>query len=129
MVDPNTESLVDVPFQINRLAHIIHEFNQKWWFDLYTGEKLERNDGELIALMHSELSEGLEGVRKNKMDDHCPQHPNVTVEMADCIIRILDYCAGKGLNVGQALVDKCAYNLIRADHSHEHRKAEGGKKF
>lgn len=131
MTDVNSSyaSLAEVPFQLNRLAHVIHRLNEKWWIDLVTGEPLIRNDGEMIALMHSELSEALEGVRKDKMDDHLPEHPNVTVELADCVIRILDYCAGRGLNIGQALVDKCGYNMVRADHSHEHRKAAGGKKF
>ena len=44
-----------------------------WWHDLHTGEPLNRNKAESIALMHSELSEMLEGVRKSLPDDHCPE--------------------------------------------------------
>ena len=40
-----------------------------WWEDLETGERIERNRGECYALMHSELTEGFEGMRKNLMDD------------------------------------------------------------
>ncbi len=45
---------------LNQYAAIVHEANSKWWHDLETGERLDRNKGEMIALMHSELSEALE---------------------------------------------------------------------
>src|ERR1700688_3294427 len=41
-----------------------------WWKDAKTRQPIERNFGELIALIHSELSEALEGDRKNLMSDH-----------------------------------------------------------
>lgn len=52
-----------------------------WWNDPATGEPKDRNDGELIALMHSELSEALEGVRKNSNDSHLPHRKSVEVEL------------------------------------------------
>lgn len=88
-----------------------------------------REDGTFIALMHSELSEALEGVRKDKMDDHLPHRPSVEVELADCIIRIFDFAAFKGLDLAGAYVEKSLYNLQREDHKPENRAAEGGKKF
>ena len=57
---------------LNDYARECHEANQKWWHDLHTGERLNRNFGELIALVHSELSEALEGHRKDLMDDKLP---------------------------------------------------------
>jgi len=114
---------------INSLAADVHRANHKWWVDLHTGEPLNRNAGELIALIHSELSEALEGVRKNLMDDKLPHRKMEEVEMADALIRILDYCAGRGLDIGAAYVEKMAYNASRADHSREERLKENGKKF
>ena len=100
-----------------------------WWHDVKTGEPLERNPGELIALIHSELSETLEGVRKNKQDDHLPHRKSEEVELADTLIRIFDYAGGRGLDLGGALVEKLQYNAQRADHKPENRAKNGGKSF
>lgn len=113
---------------VARLAINIHHLNKKWWtFD--DEGKPTRNKGEAIALMHSELSEALEGARKDKQDDHIPHLKNEVVELADCIIRILDYCAGFELPIEQALFEKLKYNASREDHKIENRMKEGGKKF
>ena len=81
----------------------------------------ESNFGEAIALMHSELSEALEGRRKDLSDDHLPQYPMWQVELADCIIRILDLCGGMQVPIGQIVDEKLAYNASR-EYMH-------GKKF
>lgn len=72
-----------------------------------------RNKGEMIALMHSELSEMLEGVRKPHQDEHCPDYTSEEVEAADLLIRLLDYCGGHHLRLSEAFQAKFAYNQSR----------------
>lgn len=95
----------------------VHEIaKEKGWWDT------DRSDGECIALMHSELSEGLEALRKDLQSDHIPEYLGIEEELADCIIRIMDFAERRGYNVARAIVDKIAYNRSR---SYKH----GGKKF
>jgi len=83
--------------KINSLAEEVHENNKKWWVDLETGQPVERNVGEMLMLCVSELAEAMEGHRKNLMDDKLPHRTMLEVEMADCLIRILDMSAGSEL--------------------------------
>lgn len=62
----------------------------------------QRNVGELLALIHSELSEGLEAHRKDLNDDKLPHRKGLEVELADALIRILDMAAGLGMDIGGA---------------------------
>lgn len=102
-----------------------------WWTDLETGASLigRRNIPELLCLVHSEISEALEGYRKNLMDDKLPHRSSMEVELADAIIRIADLAGAMGFDLGGAIVEKLHYNSLRADHKIYNRKAEGGKKF
>jgi NTP pyrophosphatase (non-canonical NTP hydrolase) len=114
---------------LNDYADDVHAANIKWWTNIHTGEPRPRNFGELIALCHSELSEALEGNRKELMDTHLPHRRMDEVELADCIIRILDVCAGFGLDIEGAYQEKMEYNVHRADHKIENRLLPGGKKY
>jgi NTP pyrophosphatase (non-canonical NTP hydrolase) len=82
-----------------------------------------------LALIHSEISEALEGFRKRLMDDHLPDRPMIEVELADALIRIMDLAGYLDLDIGGALVEKMEYNRNRADHKRENRNKVGGKKF
>jgi len=108
--------------QMNRLIQDIHcnAIRHGWW-------ETNRPFAEVIALIHSELSEALEAHRNNKPfiwyqikdkdctvclhypdgkvcegDDHhtCPceaKPEGIVIELADVVIRILDYCGHDGI--------------------------------
>lgn len=113
----------------NFLSNQIHKLNQTWWHDPKTGERLERNKGEMLMLMVSEIAEAMEGERKNLMDSHLPYRKAVEVELADLIIRVLDYAGAYGLDLDGAIAEKLVYNANREDHKPENRLKENGKRF
>ena len=114
---------------LGRLMDIIRRDNERWWIDIHTGKPLDRNVGELLALIHSEISEALEGHRKGLMDDHLPHIPMFEVELADAIIRILDTASRLCPTLPLTIMEKLNYNRHRADHKTENRLKDGGKKY
>lgn len=72
-------------------------------------------NNEKIALEMSELAERLECLRKNpnKQDDHCPEFYNVEIEVADLIIRAMDFAGRRNLRIGKAILAKMQYNAGR----------------
>lgn len=114
---------------LNQLAEQVHQANARWWRNPETGETIQRNKGEQLMLIVSEISEAMEGARKNKMDDHLPHRTMEEVEMADALIRIFDYCGGHGIDIEGAFAEKMNYDTQRADHTDEARLAPNGKKW
>lgn len=69
----------------------------------------------MLALIHSEISEALEGFRHNDRE-------NFQEEMADSLIRLLDCATGLGLNLDTAVREKIEKNKQRGLH-------HGGKRL
>ena len=129
-------------YELKKLQENIHQGNVDagWWTDLDTLQSLAEECrirtrfgkalvAEKLALIHSEISEAMEGARKNLMDDKLPHRKMIEVELADALIRILDLAGALHLDLAGAVQEKLAYNAVREDHKVENRKAEGGKSY
>lgn len=117
---------------LNEFAKEVYEGNIKagWWkVDPTTGDIAPRNIGELLMLVVSEVSEGMEGARKNLMDDKLPHRKMLEVELADAVIRIADIAGHYGFDLDGAIAEKREFNANREDHKIENRLKEGGKAF
>ncbi len=120
---------------INELAKQVHEnAKSKGFFDS------EKNIGEMLCLIHSEVSEALEADRKDRHTKSSIIGVNGWVsnadfkpsfernvkdtfedELADVMIRVMDLAAFKGIDLEAHIKAKMRYNAMR-EHKH-------GKKY
>jgi len=80
-----TESKILTEYGLDALAAMLHETAREkgFWDGEYSHDKI----GNKLALVHSEVTEVLEAIRKTKGSEQ------VVEEMADVIIRLLDVYA------------------------------------
>lgn len=121
--------LLQMADAFDEAAITVHAANVRagWWSNPATGEPIERNVFEMLALVHSEISEAVEGHRKGLCDDKLPHRPMIGVELADAVIRILDLAGAMRIPLGTVIAEKCRFNATRADHKPENRLKAGGK--
>lgn len=102
-----------------------------WWNDKDPNTSMANplHFSNKLCLIHSEISEAMEGDRKKLRDDKIPTRDMREVELADAVIRIFDLAGGYGMDLAGAIVEKLAYNAQRADHRPEVRAAAGGKNY
>ncbi|MDD2563096.1 MAG: hypothetical protein PHU27_02635 [Salinivirgaceae bacterium] len=123
---------LDLCSGLNEAAQRIHaDAKQKGFWDS------ERETGTLLMLMVSELAEALEADRHGRYanrttfacnpdgkseEEQFRSHIKDTLEdeMADTMIRILDFCGAKGIDIEWHINQKLAYNRTR---EHRHGKA------
>lgn len=109
-----------------------------WWSAAGVDLRAEMRSGtrfgkalfaEKLCLVHSEVSEAMEGHRKGLPDDKLPHRDMAEVELADAVIRIFDLAGAMGYDLGAAIAEKLVFNATRRDHSLESRNAPGGKSY
>lgn len=104
------------------LGQILHKTSTEkgWWGDR---DELSRTragkvqvDIGCIALVITELAEAIENIRAGYTpDDKVPEFSGLEAELADAIIRILDFAEARKLRVAEAVIDKARFNEGRSE--------------
>lgn len=96
--DEENQEAMKMADKLTNMAQQIFAANKEKGFWDY--EKVsDRNMGELVALIHSELSEAQESFPVRVRDDKLTERSAVHVEIADAIIRTLDLIGAYGIGI------------------------------
>jgi NTP pyrophosphatase (non-canonical NTP hydrolase) len=97
------------------IARQIHSTAEEHGFHRVGNPPRMRSELEAVALMHSELGELTEALRSPAMpfSDHIPDFYASEEELADVIIRILEYSVQHGCRTLEAVQAKVEYNKGR----------------
>jgi hypothetical protein len=98
------------PINLNKLAEQIHASNSLQWALDSTGEPIKPSKNELMALMATRLLDARRGAQYGKPDNRLPNRTIEECQLADCLIRILDYCGGFDIDLNGAFWEKLEYN-------------------
>jgi len=123
----------EIPVELRKWQHLCWKIAEEhgWHRESLTsgpGEVNFINVAAQLALIHSEVSEALEEVRRGKINTyHDPTVPfdepiGFAIELADIIMRVLDLAQSLGLDMQTAMELKIEYNKGR---TYRH----GGKLF
>ncbi len=100
-----------MPKTIRTWQRNIHALaKEKGWWDT------DRNVPEILCLIHSEVSEALEEYRNNRVLDlyyNKDKPEGMFVELADAVIRILDFAEKTGIDLEHIITLKHQYNKTR----------------
>jgi NTP pyrophosphatase (non-canonical NTP hydrolase) len=91
---------------------------EKGWWEGRTPEDVQTVLA-CLALVHSEISEAVEAVRDEGVNDWMDGFKpcGLAVELADAVIRIADLCGAIGIDLNDAIEAKMKYNETRP-HRH-----------